>query len=879
MALAPHAPWHALSKEEVTEHLGTSPGGISSNEATARLNRFGPNQLKAAPPVSLLKLFFDEFRSPLILILMASALLLFMVAAMGTNPEHNVDAGLILAIVLFNGILGFVQNSRAYRGIEALKRLSAPISTVLRDGRRITKEACLLVPGDVVLLEEGDRIPTDGRILEAYGLRLDESALTGESLTVAKSSQSLPEDTGLAERSNMTYSGTVVMRGRGRFVVTETGMSTQVGMIAKEIQSVREGPTHFQRQVAELGKKITFIIVGLIALIALLQLTVAHLSLLEVFVAAVALAVAAIPEGLPVVLTLALAFGTRRMLERHCLVRALPVVEILGSAQVICSDKTGTITEGQMGLRSLYWQDNLLEVTGGSIDKDGEFLDHGRPTQQKYNLALLAGALCNNAQYDSKTGFQGDPTEVALLSGAHKAKINMDDYVRIDEIPFSSERKMMSVIVQKDRHHFIFSKGAPEVLIDRCHKLYTPEGAVELRKEDKSRLLEVNSQLAGQALRVLALAYKENSVLNHDEAETDLTFLGLAGLSDPPRKAAKEAMATVFEAGIRVVMITGDNRITAKAIAQDVGLEGECLEGRDLDGLSETGMKETVDRVNIYSRAEPKHKLRILQALQAPGQVVAMTGDGVNDAPALKRADVGIAMGIRGTDVARDASDMVLLDDNFGTIVAAIEEGRRIFANIKKFVNYLLIGNFSEVLTILVASFFGYLPVTAVQILWINLVTDGIPAIALGLDPAPPGLMKERPRRGEVLGRSMLASIIGIGIVQTVIILISFKLGLRFDLETARTIVFTAFPLQEFAVLGMLRYRERAPFLSNRWLVVAVAVSLCLQLLLIYTPVGALFGVVPLGLFPWLILMVGLATGYVAGIWISDFVVRRLGSI
>ena len=389
----------------------------------------------------------------------------------------------------------------------------------------------------------------------------------------------------------------------------------------------------------------------------------------------------------------------------------------------------------------------------------------------------------------------------------------------------------------------------------------------------------MNSQLAGQALRVLALAYKENSVLNHDEAETDLTFLGLAGLSDPPRKAAKEAMATVFEAGIRVVMITGDNRITAKAIAQDVGLEGECLEGRDLDGLSETGMKETVDRVNIYSRAEPKHKLRILQALQAPGQVVAMTGDGVNDAPALKRADVGIAMGIRGTDVARDASDMVLLDDNFGTIVAAIEEGRRIFANIKKFVNYLLIGNFSEVLTILVASFFGYLPVTAVQILWINLVTDGIPAIALGLDPAPPGLMKERPRRGEVLGRSMLASIIGIGIVQTVIILISFKLGLRFDLETARTIVFTAFPLQEFAVLGMLRYRERAPFLSNRWLVVAVAVSLCLQLLLIYTPVGALFGVVPLGLFPWLILMVGLATGYVAGIWISDFVVRRLGPI
>ena len=879
MALAPHAPWHALSKEEVTEHLGTSPRGLSSDEASARLNRFGPNQLKAAPPVSLLKLFFDEFRSPLILILMASALLLFMVAVIGSSPEHNVDAGLILTIVLINGILGFVQNSRAHRGIEALKRLSAPISTFLRDGRRITTDAYLLVPGDVVHLEEGDRVPADGRIQEAYDLRLDESALTGESLTVAKSPRSLPEGTSLAERSNMTYSGTVVMRGRGRFVVTETGMSTQVGMIAEQIQSVQEGPTHFQRQVAELGKKITIIIGGLIALIALTQLTIAHLSPLEVFVTAVALAVAAIPEGLPVVLTLGLAFGTRRMLQRNCLVRALPVVEILGSSQLICSDKTGTITEGQMGLRSLYWHGHLLEVTGGSLDKDGDFLDHGRPTRQKYNLALLAAALCNNTQYDSKTGFQGDPTEVALLAGAHKAKINMDDYVRIDEFPFSSERKMMSVIVQNDRHHFMFSKGAPEVLIDRCHKLYTPDGAVELSKEDKSRLLEVNSQLAGQALRVLALAYKEYSVLNHDEAETDLIFLGLAGLSDPPREAAREAIAAASDAGIRVVMITGDNRITAKAIARDVGLEGECLEGRDLDGLNETGLRETVDRVNIYSRAEPKHKLRILQALQAPGQVVAMTGDGVNDAPALKGADVGIAMGIRGTDVARDASDMVLLDDNFATIVAAIEEGRRIFANIKKFVNYLLIGNFSEVLTILVASFFGYLPVTAVQILWINLVTDGIPAIALGVDPTPPGLMKEPPRRGEVLGRSMLALIIGVGIAKTIIVLISFNLGLRFDLETARTIVFTAFPLQEFAVLGMLRYQERAPLLCNRWLVVAVAVSLCLQLLLIYSPVGVLFGVVPLGLIPWLILMVGLVVGYVAALWISDFVVRRLGPI
>ena len=377
----------------------------------------------------------------------------------------------------------------------------------------------------------------------------------------------------------------------------------------------------------------------------------------------------------------------------------------------------------------------------------------------------------------------------------------------------------------------------------------------------------------------MALAYKEDSGTNHDEAETDLTFLGLAGLSDPPREAANQAIAAACEAGIRVAMITGDNRITAKAIARDVGLDGECLEGRDLDGLDEATLRETVQRVDIYARAEPKHKLQILKALQAPGHVVAMTGDGVNDAPALKGADVGIAMGIRGTEVARDASDMVLLDDNFATIVAAIEEGRRIFANIKKFVNYLLIGNFAEVLTILIASFFGYLPVTAVQILWINLITDGIPAVALGLDPSAPGLMKQPPSRGEVLGRSRFASIIGIGIVQTVIIIVSFYLSLNFDLATARTVVFTAFPLQEFAVLGMLRHREHASLWSNRWLVVAVSVSLGLHLLIVYSPLAGLFGVAPLGLFPWVILMVGLGLGYIMANLIAEFVVKRLGPI
>ncbi|MBI3988303.1 MAG: cation-transporting P-type ATPase [candidate division NC10 bacterium] len=879
MNTASQAPWHALSTEEVLAALETGTRGLSGEEATARLKQYGPNRLKASPPTSPFKLFLDEFRSPLILVLIASAILLFLVAAIGNNPDQNVDAGLILAIVLFNGILGFIQNYRAHRGIEALKRLTAPMATFLRDGRRVTAETSLLVPGDVVLLEEGDRVPADGRLIEAYDLRLDESALTGESLPVAKTPRPLPEDTSLAERANMVYLGTVVMRGRGRFVVTGTGMGTEVGRIAEAIQTAEERPTQFQREVADLGKRLTTIIALLILLIAVLQLTLGHLTLLETFVTAVALAVAAIPEGLPVVLTLALAFGTRRMLERQALVRSLPVVEILGSAQVICADKTGTITEGRMSLRYLFWEGRLLEVTGGATATDGGFLEQGRPTDQRENLALLAGGLCNNAHRDPDQGFQGDPTEVALLVGAYKAKIDLDAYVRVDEVPFSSERRMMSVVVQQDGHRFVFSKGAPEVIIDRCTRLYTPEGLRHLTEEEKDRLLAMNNQLAGQALRVLALAYKEDPVSGREELEKDLMFLGLTGLSDPPREEAKTAMAVAFRAGIRVVMITGDNRLTATAIAKEVGLEGECVEGRDLDDLSALALEDVVKRVNIFARAEPRQKLRILRALQRQGQVVVMTGDGVNDAPALKGADVGIAMGIRGTDVARDASDMVLLDDNFATIVAAVEEGRRIFANIKKFVNYLLIGNFAEVLVVLVASLFGYLPITAIQILWINLVTDSGPAVALGVDPPAPGLMSQPPRRGGVISRGMFGLIISIGVVKAGIILLSFALGLLFDFKTAQTMTFTAFVVQEYLRLGVLRYQERTSFFANRWLVIAVAVSLALQMVLIYTPVGDLFSAVPLGPWPWLILLGGLVIGFIAGLRMTDIVVRHLGAI
>lgn len=872
--------WHAASGDEVLATLEASRDGLSSQEAEARIGRYGRNLLKSAPPVSWVKLFLDEFRSPLVLILVAASGLLYLVAALGEERDRIVDASLILLIVAFNAILGFVQNYRAHQGIEALKRLVAPTCTLVRDGHRSVELAAGLVPGDVVILEEGDHVPTDGRLLDAFDLGVDESALTGESVMVGKKPMPLPEAMILAERGNMVYMGTVVLRGRGRLVVTETGMSTEVGRIAEAVQSQTARPTQFQRDVSALGKRITVIIGVIIGIVSTLLLTVGGFDILETFVAAVALAVAAIPEGLPVVLTLALAFGTRRMLQRHALVRSLPVLEILGSSQVICTDKTGTITEGRMSLRVLFWQDRQYDVTGAAASTDGEYLHDGNPVDLGDNLAVLASGLCNNAEYNLEHGFMGDPTEVALLAAAHKAGAPLTAYVREDEIPFSSQRKMMSVIASSGGRRYLFSKGAPEVVIEKCSRVLTVDGPVPITSVEREALLEENARLAGQSLRVLALAYREDPDGDHEALEQDLIFLGLAGIADPPRPEAKAAMEAAATAGIRVVMITGDNKATALAIANDVGLQGECLEGRDIEEMDREALSAAVQRVDIYARAEPAHKLRILQALQGADRVVAMTGDGVNDAPALKGSDVGIAMGVRGTDVARDAADMVLMDDNFASIVSAVEEGRRIFANIKKFVAYLLTANLSEVLVILVASIFGYLPVTAVQILWINLVTDSAPAVALGVDPAPRGLMHEPPHRSQVISRPVISFILAVGVIIAVIILGIFALMLEIaDLATARTVAFTAFVVLENLPLVAIRFQERSSLLANRWLIIAILVSFGLQLTVLYSPLGSLFDVVPLGLREWLVLLGGVAVGIVGTILASKVLTRRVGSI
>jgi Ca2+-transporting ATPase len=575
---------------------------------------------------------------------------------------------------------------------------------------------------------------------------------------------------------------------------------------------------------------------------------------------------AAIPEGLPVVMTLALAFGTRRMLERHALVRSLPVVEIIGGADVVCTDKTGTVTEGRMSLRRLYADGVPIELMG---DARARLSD---------NPAMLAAGLCNNAHRRDDGTFVGDPTEVALLEGAMSAGVDLDAWQRIEELPFSSERKRMSVVVRgEDGSTMVLAKGAPEVLLPRCTRMTRAGLPQPMTSEDRSAIETAQAELSGQALRVLALAGRPGAPGQRDAVETNLVFYGLAALADPPRAAAGPALRATAGAGIRVVMITGDNVRTAAAIGTEIGLTGRAIEGRELDTLGDAAI---VDEGGIFARVEPTHKLRILNAFRARGHVVVMTGDGVNDAPALKGADVGIAMGIRGTDVARDASDMILLDDNFATIVAAIEEGRRIAANIRKFLNYLLSGNLAEVLVILVASLFGLLPITAVQILWVNLVTDSGPAAALAVDPAAPGLMAQPPRRGPIIGRAMLTLVTGVGIVISAIVLATFAIGLAlFDLETARTMTFTALVAQEYLRLVVIRVHEHSPLFANPWLVLAVGVSLALQVVLLYSPLGGLFDAVALGPGSWAVIAGGVLLGYPAALGVTRLVRHRFGPL
>ena len=823
---------HDQSVDSVLSVYDTSAQGLAADEVQRRLAEYGENEVAQARNRTPLAILIAQFNSVLIWVLLAAAVLS---AASG----HAVDAVLIAIIVVVNGIFGFIQDYRAERSLEALREMTSPAATVRREGTTMEVDATELVPGDVIELESGDVVPADGRLIEAVDLEVDEAALTGESAPVSKSPEPVEPDIPLAERGCMVFSSTNATRGRGVAVVTATGMDTEVGSIARELAATEETETPLQEELDELGRRLGLGVLALTALVIPLLL-LQETPLVEAGLTAVSLAVAAIPEGLPAVVTLTLALGVRMMAEENALVRRLPAVEALGSVDVICTDKTGTLTEGRMTVSRLW-------VNDGVVDLDE--IKSVAPSD-RVDLLLRAGALCNDA-----TAEEGDPTEQAIVAAAEDHGIDIatirEEHPRTDEVSFSSEQKWMGTV-----HGDVgYVKGAPEVVLSKSSRILTGDDPVDLTSEAADRVRDQVKAFADDALRVLAVAYTESP----ESLEDNLVFVGIVGIIDPPREEVADALAATDRAGIDVKMITGDNVRTAAAIAGSLGIGQEVIEGHDLDQLDEEGLAARVEEVDVFARTSPEHKVRILRALQKNGHIVAMTGDGVNDAPALKNADVGVAMGVRGTDVAKQASDMILLDDNYTTIERAVERGRAIFDNVWKFVAYLLSANIAEVAIVFLASLFGYLVLPAVQLLWINLLTDGLPALALGADPQSGDIMERPPRNQDqgIVDRRMLGFVGGAGIVSTMVML-----GLMFytlDGATAitpygMTMVFTGFVFLEFEKLYVIRWFRETPTFSNPWLALAVSVSLLLQLAILYTPLNQYFGTVPLGLADWILI-------------------------
>jgi len=900
--------WHSLSVEDALDRLETDATGLGADEASDRLDAYGPNEIAATDDVSPLRIFLSQFQDFLIYLLVLAAALSLGIGLLPGYDPHYADAALIVLILLANGVFGFVQDYQAEKSIAALRELSSPEATVLRDGDPVAVDATTVVPGDVIVLEQGDAVPADSRLVDIAGLETDESALTGESTSVAKSVDPVDADTPLAERTDMVYMNTSAVKGRGRAVVVRTGMDTEVGSIATQIQMAPDEPTPFQAEVDHLGKQIGYGVVALIAVVAAVQVALTAASPLTILLVGVTLAVAAVPEGLPAVVTFTLALGSRRLVERNALVRRLPVVESLGSVDTILTDKTGTLTENRMTVTRLYAggesyaldttaERAASEGTAGADESNTEtVLTDGDPADSDAITPLLrCGALCNNATRapESEATYRGDPTEIALLAAAADAGIEADAE-RVREIPFSSERGRMTVLVDDDPLT-AYTKGAPEVVLERCDRVLEDGAISPLTDERREAILETNEAFAGDALRVLGFASKDVADANagDDAVEQGMVFLGLQGMLDPAREEVPGAVADCRDAGIRVVMVTGDNVETAKAIGKDVGFDPTgALTGREIEGRSDEDLQQTVEEVEVFARVNPEHKVRILRALQANGHTVAMTGDGVNDAPALRTADVGIAMGQRGTDVAKGASDMILQDDNFATIRDAVAEGRGIFDNIRKFVNYLLSANAGEVLVVFLGVLLGTvlfpdlfaereaLVLTPVMLLWINLVTDGLPALALGADPKAEGVLERPPRPPEesVIDPRTIASIAAIGVVMTVTGLALFFYGLAAtaDLIRAQTLLFTFLVVVEVVRIQVIRSRYDLSILSNPWLLGAITVTLLLQLLVLYTPLNDVFAVQPLPLGDWLPVAVAFVGFLVLNIGVRELLDRSI---
>ena len=861
--------WHALPVETVLQGLGTSTAGLPPDDAKARFSRHGPNELEQLAQASRLTIFLSQFLDVLVIILIVAALISAVLGIMKGDSGELYDAILIGIIVVLNALFGYIQEYRAEKSLEALRSLAAPRAHVVRGGEASVIPARELVPGDVVLLGAGDKVPADLRLIEAASLRLNEASLTGESMAVSKGIAPLPPNTFLADRRNMAYMGTLVDAGRGKGVVIATGMKTQLGKIAGMVQQVEKTETPLQRQLARLGKQLGVMILGISALVFVVGFLEDPGKTEELFLTAVSLAVAAIPEGLPAIVTISLALGVQRMVRRNALVRKLSAVEALGAATVICSDKTGTLTKGEMNVRVLFAGGEEYEVDGEGFDPRGEVRHGGDrvPLADDPDLraALRCGMLCNDATVRMKEqgySWDGDATEVALVVAGMRAGITKEalerEAPRVGEIAFSSERKMMSTVhaIPGTDRRVVYVKGAPERILAACDRILVAGEPRPIDEYTRKQILFRNQEMATRALRVLGLAMKDlppGAEISEATLETGLVFLGLAGMMDAPRRDAIEAIRKAKRAGIRVVMITGDHKLTAMAVAREMGIleKGDlALTGDELGAFSEAELQGKVETIRVYARVSPEHKMKIVDAWRARGHVVAMTGDGVNDAPALKRSDLGIAMGITGTDVAKESADMVLTDDNFASIIAAVEEGRGIYENIRKFVAYLLSANAGEVLIMFLATVIlakpEFLPFFApVQLLWINLVTDGLPALALGVDPFPKDVMDRPPRdpKENVLSRDVLFFIVIIAAILTVGTLGVFVLELSEhsgDVVRARSVAFTTIVFFELFLVFSIRHPRKTLWevgvLSNKKLLLAVAISALLQIIVIQVP-------------------------------------------
>jgi len=885
-------PWHSREKDEILQELQVKENmGLTRQEAQRRLELVGYNQLQERQAISPLTMFINQFKDFMVIVLLVATFI------SGFLGEYA-DAITIMAIVIINALLGFVQEYRAEKSMEALKKLIAPEALVIREGKEIKVPARELVPGDIVLLDTGDIIPADLRLLETNQLEVEESALTGESVPVKKIANSVYEEkVNLGDRKNMAYMGTTITRGKGIGVITDTAMETEMGQIAGLIQKVYDEQTPLQKRLEQLGRWLVvfcLLIVGVVVVTGILR----GEPIYRMFLVGVSLAVAAIPEGLPAIVTVALAVGVQKMLRRQAIIRKLPAVETLGCATVICSDKTGTLTQNAMTVRKIYISNQFLQVTGEGFDPKGEIIGTGdkqnlsRKNKDSLDTVLRIAALCNNAKLakddtiikgmfrnKKSTPWQiiGDPTEGALLVLAAKAGIWRErveeKYKRVYEIPFDSERKRMSVIYRENDGLKVYTKGAPDIVLEKCNYIWWEGQILPLTAELKKEILANNDKMAGEALRVLGLAYKqldsgyrwEN---DDNQIEENLIFVGLVGMIDPPRPAAIKAVSVCKNAGIKTVMITGDHKITAQAIAQELKIFADddiVLTGNQLDEMSDKELIKIINNVTVYARVSPKHKLRIVKALKTKGHVVAMTGDGVNDAPAVKEADIGIAMGVNGTDVTKESSAMILGDDNFATIVAAIEEGRGIYDNIRKFIRYLLSCNVGEVLTMFFASLLGLpIPLLPIQILWVNLVTDGLPAMALGVDPSDPDIMYRKPRHpresifayGLARRIAVRGTLIGVGTL--LVYIVGFYLSK--DLGIARTMAFTTLVFSQLFHVFDCRSEKYSIFerglFSNRFLVGAVTCSITMHLLVLYLPFfQSIFKTYPLNTVHWLIIL------------------------